>query len=131
MVSCGQDHTLILDRKGMLLAGGSYSHGQLGAPESAIKGKPFIKHEIQCRAISAGQKISLIVTVKGEVLGAGFNNNGRLGMPNDVKTIDKFTKIELPDKKLKVSDVKVGRKFCYAVTQKEGLKSIYSWGVGV
>lgn len=77
-VTCGDDHTLVIDVNGKLYATGCNEHGQLGNgtknSENALVPATGLLEKVGQAA--AGAKHSLILTESGKLLGTGCNLQG-------------------------------------------------------
>lgn len=81
-VSCGAQHTLVVDVAGKVFGCGSNEHGQLGngtksAAETALVPATGLLEKVG--QVAAGHAHSLILTESGKVLATGFNHKGQLG----------------------------------------------------
>ncbi|KAJ2727051.1 alpha tubulin suppressor [Coemansia sp. Benny D115] len=89
-ISCGWNHSLLLDTQGQVYAAGSNSFGQLGSTlkrqsvwmpvASSHVGKRFV-------AVACGLRHSLALAEDGSVYGWGANRSGQLGIGGSQKTV--------------------------------------------
>ena len=80
-VSCGDDHSLVLEVSGKLYGCGSNEHGQLanGSKDSDCSLVLVTGINERVVQVAAGSQHSLILTESGKALGAGLNNKGQIG----------------------------------------------------
>ncbi|CAI2384300.1 unnamed protein product [Moneuplotes crassus] len=134
-VSCGHDHTLFCDDKGVVYASGDSSKGQLGDPyyhpEKAEL--PYFAHyflandEDRCIKVKAGDGFSVFLSLNGSVYTCGQGNYGRLGHENCVN-LSKPAMIQyFKHKNVKIIDIDTCGRHTYAISNK---KKLYAWGFG-
>ena len=97
-VSCGYEHSLLLDCEGTVWAWGGNSRGQLGISSIAQSSHPIKISALQTRVtcISAGAFHSVCITFDSSVFSWGANQFGQLGIgdtidrlePNQIHSLD-------------------------------------------
>lgn len=102
-VSCGMDHTLVLDVEGAVYSSGNGRYGQLGINPSYIfkdeESRPYIivetfnKERRPCKKIAAGREFSVALSEKGQVYTCGLASHGRLGHQDAKRPICEFKPI--------------------------------------
>lgn len=122
-VSCGEDHTLVVEVSGKLYGCGSNEHGQLANGSKDSDCSLVLVTGINERVIqaAAGAQHSLILTESGRALAAGLNNKGQLG-DGDVHSSSVPVEVKAPGLKFKS---------LYASTFSAGLTDsgdLYLWG---
>ena len=148
-VSCGMDHTLVLDSYGVVYSAGNSRCGQLGinpgfmqADMTVVEVETFTP-ERPCVMVSAGTNFSLALSASGQVFSCGLNANGRLGHPKnflkDKPFLNEFTIIDyFAHSGIHITNIAAGGKHCIAVSS--GNKrvndqsllfkpNIYLWGL--
>jgi len=84
-ISCGGDHTILLDTTGSLWSFGSNNDGQLGrASALTFCNTPMsiLGIDDEIKSISAGGDHSLVLTTTGKVYSFGWGEKGQLGHGN-------------------------------------------------
>lgn len=81
MVSCGNEHTMILKTNGTLWACGDNTYGQLGTGDKMDKAEP-VKILSNIASVSCGSNHTVAITDNGKVLGFGSNSSRALGFYN-------------------------------------------------
>lgn len=86
-LSCGTDHTMIIDDQGEAWAAGNSEWGQLGMPNydfiaktCKVPYKKVLGLKGTVLKICCGDGFSLALTTKGKVFSCGKGNLGRLGL---------------------------------------------------
>ncbi|XP_024960345.1 ultraviolet-B receptor UVR8 isoform X2 [Cynara cardunculus var. scolymus] len=128
-ISCGLDHTLVLQSDGILLSGGSNTYGQLGRSKQDLGLLPVdTKERAVCVASGLGHSLAICKIPKAGgmtegILSWGWNQNSQLGrvgpenLPNLVVGL-------LGEKLLSVSG---GRVHSLALTS---AREVFVWGCG-
>ena len=120
-VSCGLDHTLVVDQDGALFSAGNSQNGQLGMMKRSGEKYFFIKdmERIKIKKAAAGNNFSIILSESGDLYSCGLNKDGRLGLEDlGGKHIQyEFTKLTWFAKKaIHIGDVAVGGRHAIACT---------------
>ncbi|KAL9652104.1 hypothetical protein ABK040_015905 [Willaertia magna] len=102
-ISCGYEHTIIVNEENELFGSGCNFDGQLGFEEDKIiKGftkitVPIELKELKIEKIICNYNNSAIITKNGKLYLCGSNANQMLGLDYKIKNIKKFTKLNNDD----------------------------------
>lgn len=135
-VSCGFDHTLVIDKNGLTYATGSNVNGQLGFEPTELdpdSDTPYVHIDYlkgKVKKVSAGKEFSVLLTEAGEVYSCGLNTFSRLGLGYkmvDTERVARFTQIDFFKRnKIKIKDIVAGGRHCLAKSEGNPLASAHT-----
>ncbi|CAI2385454.1 unnamed protein product [Moneuplotes crassus] len=134
-VSCGHEHSLFLDNKGIIYASGDPSKGELGDPyyHPDKAEQPYFAHYFltnendRCIKVKAGDGFSVFLSCDGSVYTCGQGNYGRLGHEN-CSSLSKPAVVQyFKYKNAKIVDIETGGRHTYAISDK---RELFVWGFG-
>lgn len=102
-VSCGQFHTMVITKDGMLYGAGSDWYGPLGTGcgnDAVLKFVPIDVDGKKVKQVACGYYHTIIITEDGMLYGAGKNGRCQLGKKRSWKEL-KFVPIDVSGKKVK------------------------------
>ncbi len=92
-VSCGYEHTVIIDMNNEVWSFGSNEFGQLGLGDNTDRNTPTkiisvdTRSGITAKSVSCGKYYTMIIDMNNNVWAFGFNKYGILGLGNDVNIL--------------------------------------------
>eukprot|EP00474_Spongospora_subterranea_P000757 CRZ01215.1 hypothetical protein [Spongospora subterranea] len=126
-ISCGYQHSAIINRDGSVWLWGNNKFGQLGQPSSkqplerAVRSDSFLRFAI---GIACGLRHTAVLANSGEILTAGSNGFGQLGRHVDDKYSSKWGPIETAMSSI---SLQCGWSHCLALSASG---HVLSWGRG-
>lgn len=121
-ISCGGNHTLILDERNRCWASGDNLLGQCG--HSGPSSNTFVQIPGKYSHVACGWDFSILVGVDGVVWSCGHGSKGELGVPGVTKALDKLKVLTFTNDSVK--KVAAGMNHVVLSTS-DG--SMYGWGV--
>ena len=91
-VSCGTDHTVIIDINNEVWSFGKNEYGQLGLRDNIDRNIPTKIAGIFAKSVSCGFSHTILININNEVWSFGENKNGQLGLGHN-RNINTPTKI--------------------------------------
>lgn len=83
-VSCGMNHTVLIDMNDDVYSFGANYTGQLGLSDKINRFVPTkIPNVHQIKQVSCGSDCTLLLNMNGEIYSFGINNHGQLGFASD------------------------------------------------
>ncbi|ESO94172.1 hypothetical protein LOTGIDRAFT_74050, partial [Lottia gigantea] len=104
MLSCGTDHTVVLNEEGSVYVWGSGDDGKLGlGGEESCLGPTELKLDETVSCISCGYYHTALVTASGKLYTFGEMDDGKLGLERTVEEALKPEMVSIPEKVIQVS----------------------------
>jgi alpha-tubulin suppressor-like RCC1 family protein len=138
--ACGNEHTLILDKKNNVYSFGNNEDGVLGVENNKLKSSKFIKVDFgeynnRIKAISAGTVHNVALTDDGKIFSWGSAQGGQLGLSekylsklnNKEFFISTPTLVPMKNNDMKIIKISCGEAHTIVLNNK---KEVYSWGFG-
>ena len=135
-VSCGKDHTMIIDEYGETWAAGNSEFGQLGVrfyefisksckvPYVKVRGIEGMVHKVCC-----GDGFSLALSKAGMVYSCGKGNLGRLGHGVEMNVGQMWEIQYFRQNEIHIIDIAAGGRHCLAVSTNR--KVLFVWGCNI
>ena len=80
LVSCGYDHTMIIDTNDNIWGMGYNGYGQLGLNDKNIRVLPTLLPDIKAKIISCGANHTMIIDLDNNIWGMGYGYYEQLGL---------------------------------------------------
>jgi len=130
-VSCGNNFTAVITRRGFLFTWGENSYGQLGSGDDANSSLPtrvILENDATIvKSIATGAEHMLALTGDGAVFAWGCGMNGQLGLGVQVFDEPQCSPQPVLNLSRDICGIAAGARHCAAITHQGEL---YTWGAG-